>query len=139
MIERDIVNYLLSIADINTAVKGNIFYRRAKTKAVMPWIVVTNNGGNRYPMTQGFSPTSPGKTKPKDTLSIYVESMEQFKGRDIANRVEQALDRYRGDMGDTKDAYITTGTIRDLDGWQGSFRFLITVYAEYVIPTNVPG
>lgn len=131
MIERDLVNYLLSIPAINTAVKGNIFYSRAKSDVSMPWIVIQNTGGSRRSLTVQ-------KTEPRDTISIYVEGKEQFKTRDIANLVEKALDRYRGDMGDSKDLFITTATIRDLDGWQGSFRYFMTAYVQYIIPTNVP-
>jgi hypothetical protein len=32
----------------------------------------------------------------------------------------------------------TYGTTRDLDGYQGSFRYLVTAYVRYTFPTNFP-
>jgi hypothetical protein len=138
LIEQSIMQYLLSIPEIATMTGGKIFYRRAPSKATMPWVIITNAGGLRERLTQGGQ-TSPGWTEPFDTLMIYVESQEQFRGRDIAERVRKALENYRGDMGDTKDITIKTQTIRDLDGWQGSFRYLLMFHIKYIEVTNVAG
>ena len=135
MIEKSVLTYLLSIPAVNTITGGKIFYRRAPKTAVLPWVLITNSGGMRKRMTLATT----GRMIAEDTLTIYVESADQFKGRDIAERILVALENYRGDMGDEQDLWVRMGSIRDLDGWNGTFRFLLTCYVEYTKPATIAG
>jgi hypothetical protein len=131
------MNYLLSIPAVNTITGGKIYYRRAPTTAKMPWVIITNSGGMRSRVTLGGG-TEAGWTEVEDTLTLYVDSVDQFKCKDIAQRIMQAVENYRGAMGAEKDLLIRTGSVRDLDGYQGTFRQLLTLYVKYWVDTNVP-
>jgi hypothetical protein len=131
------MSYLLSIPAVNTITGGKIYYRRAPTTAKMPWVIVTNSGGMRARSTLGGK-NDLGKTLVTDTLTLYVDSVDQFKGKDITDRIIKALENYRGDMGAEKDLFIRSGTPRDLDGYNGTFRQLITLYIEYWMDSNIP-
>ncbi len=137
MLEQSIMSYLLSIPAINTITGGKIYYRRAPITAKMPWVIVTNSGGMRSRSTLG-SKGDLGKTTVTDVLTLYVDSVDQFKGKDITDRIIKAVENYRGDMGTEKDLFIRAGTPRDLDGYNGTFRQLITLYVEYWMDSNMP-
>ena len=136
MIEKSVLTYLLSIPAVNTITSGKIYYRRAPKTAVLPWVTITNSGGMRNRMTTGGQ-VSNGRTRITDTLTIYVDSSNQFQGKDITDRILQALENYRGPMGDEDDVIIRAGSPRDLDGWNGSFRYLLTFYVDYLIDTTI--
>lgn len=137
MIEQSLMNYLLSITALNNMVKGAIYYSKAPGDAKLPYILITNSGGMPLKMTQGGA-TDPGKTLTKDVLSLYVIAKDQFSAKDIADRIVKALHNYRGDLGSEFDTWIRCGTNRDLQGWNGQAKQLVTVYADYVTVTNVP-
>lgn len=137
MIEQGIMAHLLADPNVTALVGTNVFYRRAPSTVDAPWVVVTNSGGNRRKLSMDTD--APGaSTDARDTLSIYVDDPSQFRGRAIAEAVQISLENYRGDMLPAQDVHITTGTLRDLDGWGEFYRMLITVYARYRFPTNVP-
>ena len=127
MIEKALINYLLSVPEINALLKTNVYYHRAPPKAVMPWLIITNAGGGRRSLTSVF-------TEAVDTLVLYVDSGKQFEGRTIMEMVQSKLENYRGDMGDCPDLYIWCETIRDLDIPQGGFRYIMSIHARYKFP-----
>ncbi len=135
MIEKSVMEYLLSIPDLSAMVKGRIYYRQAPSTpdVKMPYIVISNAGGMRRRFTQGGT-----RSKADDTLGIYAEAMDQFQARDIANRIIQALENYRGTIGTEWDTHFQCGSPRDLAGFQGNQRSLVQVYVTYYFPTNVP-
>jgi hypothetical protein len=132
VIEQAIVNYLNSNSDVLTALGGaKVYYRRAADKITMPYVVVTNSGGMRTRITQMYTDT-------QDTLTIYVEDSKQFRGREIAEAVMRALENYRGDMSPELDLHIRCGSIRDLDGFNSTFRYIVTAYVRYKETTRFP-
>ena len=135
MIEKSVMQYLLSLPDLRAMVNGRIYYRQAPTTpdVKMPYIVVSNAGGMRNKRTQ-VGPQSSAD----DTLGIYVETTDQFQAKTIADRIVGALENYRGRIGDEYNAHFRCGTPRDLAGFQGNFRNLVQVYVEYWFVTNVP-
>jgi hypothetical protein len=110
---------------------AKVYYRRAAEETKMPFVVVVNSGGMRERITQIY-------TDMQDTLTIYVEDSKQFRGRDIAEAVLRALENYRGDMSPESDLHIRCGSIRDLDGFQSTFRYIITAYVRYKETTKFP-
>lgn len=131
MIEKSVIEYLLSIPDVKTLFKGQIYYRSAATSAKLPWGIVSNAGGGRKRITQA------GRSEAFDTLLLYVDTADQFAGRSMAERLLQALENYRGNMGTEKDLVVTCESIRDLNGWQGNYRFILPVHIRYIFDTNV--
>jgi hypothetical protein len=138
MIEQALVTYLNTIPSVITALGGQkVYYSRAPVTSVggvsvkMPYAVIRNDGGSRKRLTT-FT------TEPRDSLTIYVESSVQHAGLLAADTIRAALENYRGDMPPERDLHITCGTIRDLDGYQNSFRFLISVYVRYRQTTVFP-
>jgi hypothetical protein len=126
MIEQAVVVYLNSDAAVLSAFggTGKVYPHRAPASIKMPWCVVTNSGGSR-------KRESLYVMEPRDTLTLYVESMDYVGGLNLANTILHALENYRGDMPPERDIHITCGTIRDLDGFQGSYRFVVPVYVRY--------
>jgi hypothetical protein len=132
MIEQAIVSYLNNNAAVTTALGGKkVYYRRVPPTIKMPWVAVTNSGGMRNRITKTITDTL-------DTLTIYVEDSNQFRGREIAEAVMRALENYRGDMSPEKDLHIRCGSIRDLDGWQDAFKYIVTAYVLYKETTQFP-
>jgi hypothetical protein len=132
MIEKSVIEYLLAIPDIKTMFKGQIYYRASPPTAKLPWCVVSNAGGGRNKITQT------GLSEAFDTLLIYVDTADQFVGRSMAERLMQALENYRGKMGTERDLIVTCESIRDLNGWQGNFRYILPVHIKYIFDSNVP-
>lgn len=142
-IERAVVAYLQSeFAASSTwasVIGSKVYYRRPPQTTKLPWVRVTNSGGMRNIMTQGPN----GSTETQDVLTIYVEDDQQFRGRQIADFVVAALENYRGDMPPTGTAYaydthFRSGTVRDLDGFQDTFVYLLSIYVRYRFPTAFP-
>ena len=138
MIEQALAVYLNSVPAIVTALGGQkVFYSRApqtmtgEVAVKMPYATIKNNGGSRKRSTTF-------KTEPRDSLSIYIDHSKQHEGLLIADTIRAALENYRGDMPPELDTHVTCGTIRDLDGYQGSFRFIIPVYIRYRQTTVFP-
>ncbi len=132
MIEQAIVVYLNSNADVLNALGGaKVYYRRAGSKILMPYVTVTNSGGMRNRITKIYTDT-------QDTLTIYVDDSDQFRGREIAEAVMRALENYRGNMNPELDLHIRCGSIRDLDGYQSTFRYIVTAYVRYKELTEFP-
>jgi hypothetical protein len=132
MIEQAVVVWLNSVAAVTTALGGaKVYYHRAPTNMKMPWVVITNSGGSRDRITQAF-------TEARDTLTIYVEAENAISGRVIAEKVRQALENYRGDMAPMHDVFIECDSIRDLDGFNTSFRYIIAAYVRYRETTAYP-
>ena len=144
MIERAVVAYPLSALAANPDVAADIgrkvYYRRVPQGVKMPWIRVTNSGGMRRKLT----PAAGGSTEAQDILTIYVDDDQQFRGREIADAVVAALENYRGDMPPSPatayafDTHVRCGSTRDLDGFQDTFTYLVTVYVRYKFPTAFP-
>jgi hypothetical protein len=133
MIEKAVIEYLLSIPDLQTMLGGRIYYRLAPTTVKMPYLVVTNSGGMRRKETQPDFYSSA-----KDTLTLYVDHKDLFVAKDIAVRVVEALENYRGIFMGIPDTHIRAETTRDLVGFMGTFRQQISVHIQYRIPTNTP-
>ena len=133
MIEKAFMEYLMSIPDLYTMVGGKIYYRQAPSTVQYPWVVITNSGGMRKKETQVDFYSSA-----TDTLTLYVDDNDLFRGKQIADRIVQAVENFRGIFQGYPDTWIRCGTVRDLTGWQGSFRQLLTIYIQYRIDTNVP-
>lgn len=140
MIEQAIVRYLNADAPLVALLGGTkIYYGRGPLVGSppmppkMPYVVVKNSGGMRERVTQMY-------TDINDTLTIYVEAGDgqQFLGRDIAERILVVLENYRGDMAPELDLHIRCGSIRDLDGYQNSYRFIVTAYVLYKQTTAFP-
>jgi hypothetical protein len=145
IIEQSVITYLRSDTQLASMVGDHIYYHRvptdnvdsAGTKVKMPWVVVTNSGGMPERLTRG-SLTYTGLTEAYDTLTIYVDDMQQLRGAQITQRVEDLLRNYRGNMLPARDTHFRAGTTRDLDGYQGNFRYLISVYVRYLFDTDFP-
>jgi len=142
-IERAVVSYLLSYfaasPTLASVIGTRIYYRRPPQTTKLPWIRVTNSGGMRNILTQGPN----GSTEVQDVLTIYVDDDQQFRGKQIADAVVAALENYRGDMPSTGTAYaydthFRMGTVRDLDGFQDAYTYLLSVYVRYRFPTAFP-
>lgn len=134
MIDESIVAYLASVPAIASLVPSKVFYVRAAVTAKMPWVCVLNSGGMPKKLTQGDN----GYTEFDDTLTIYVDSENQFAGKRIVDAVFRALHNYRGDMGSVQDSFIRCGTPRPYEGWGTSYRYILPVYAKYRLNTTVP-
>jgi hypothetical protein len=98
----------------------------------MPWLLISNEGGMPKRITVDKW------TEETETLSIYVDSEDQFFAREVGQDVIDAVNNYRGDMDPVKDSYWRTGTARDLDNYQGSFRCFVPVYVRHKYETNHP-
>jgi hypothetical protein len=122
-IEQAVVDYL-NEQTIYPELFDKVYYHRVPTGIEMPWVIVTNSGGMRSKMTVAY-------TGIEDTLTIYVDSNQQFQGRTLAEKVLKLLENYRGRMGDVYDLYIRAGTIRDLDTFTNAYRYLLTFYVQY--------
>jgi hypothetical protein len=138
VIEQAVLLYLNSHSGVLASLGGQakVYYARAPkdingVAVTMPWVVVRNSGGMRNRVTQTITDT-------EDTSTIYVEDSNQFRGRAIAEAVLTALENYRGDMAPELDVHIRCGSIRDLDGWQNSFRYIVTAYVLYKKTTVFP-
>lgn len=132
MIEQAIVVYVNTVPAVVAALGGQKFYyARAPLNTKMPYATIKNSGGSRKRESLYI-------TEPRDTMTIYVESEKLHEGLAIANTIRESLENYRGDMAPERDIYITCGTVRDLDGFQGSFRFIIPVYVRYRQTTTFP-
>ena len=132
MIEQALVDYLNSQVSITSLIGGSkVYYSRAPSKAVMPFITIKNAGGPRKKVTQYY-------TDADDTVTVYVDASNQFNGRAIAEAIMRALENYRGDMYPAQDVHITLGSIRDLDGFQGTYRFILPVSILYKEITQFP-
>lgn len=132
MIEQAIVSYLNSDTALTTLLGGTkVYYGRADEKVKMPFVTVRNSGGMRERITQTYTDT-------QDTLTIYIDDAKQFRGRDIAEAVLRALENYRGNMNPELDLHIRCGSIRDLDGFQSTYRFIVTAYVRYKETTRFP-
>lgn len=135
MIEQAVVEYLNTVTALTTLLGGQkIYYRRVPPSTVpikMPWVIVTNSGGPRNRDTQV-------STEGRDTLTIYVEHNNPITGRAIAEAILRALENYRGDMVPERDVDVRCGSVRDLDGFQGSFKFIVPVYIRYRQTTAFP-
>lgn len=132
MIEKSLIEYLLAIPDVKALFKGQIYYRVSPATVKLPWCIISNAGGSRVHLTQS------GLTEAFDTILIYVDTADQFAGRAMAERLIGALENYRGAMGTESDLVINCESIRDLNGWQGNYRFILPIHVRYIIPTNVP-
>lgn len=145
LIEQAVVTYLRSDSQLASLVGNRIYYHHVPTEAIdgsgakvlMPWVIVTNSGGMPERLTRGGD-VNPGLTESYDTLTLYVDDMQQLRGAQIAQRIEDLLRNYRGDMLPALDTHFRVGTTRDLDGYQGNFRYLVTVYVRYIFATNFP-
>jgi hypothetical protein len=132
MIEQAVVVYLNTVPAVTAALGGmRVWPHRAPADVKMPWCVVTNSGGSRVR-------ESTFVTEPRDTLTLYVESANYVSGLNAANTILLALENYRGDLPPERDIHITCGTIRDLDGSQGSYKFVVPVYVRYRQTTVFP-
>lgn len=134
MIEQAIVTYLNRTPAVTSVLGGEkVYYGRAPSTVKMPYVTVRNSGGMRERITHHYTDT-------EDTLTIYVDAAadKQFIGRDIAEAVKNALENYRGDMYPEEDLNIRCGSIRDLDGYQSSFRYIVTAYVRYKEVTAFP-
>jgi hypothetical protein len=132
MIEQAVVVYLNTVTAVTTSLGGmKIYPHRAPANVKMPWCVVTNSGGSR-------DRESVFVTEPRDTLTLYVETSDFVSGRNAAETIMLALENYRGDMAPERDIHITCGTVRDLDGFQGSYKFVVPVYVRYRQTTVFP-
>jgi hypothetical protein len=125
VIEQALTVYLNTVPTITACMGGmKVYPHRAPSGVKMPWCVITNSGGARRR-------ESTFVTEPRDTLTLYVETMDYVSGLTIADTIRAALENYRGDMPPERDIFIECGTIRDLDGFGGSYKFVIPVYARY--------
>lgn len=129
MIEQAMVSYLNSVPEIVTALGGQkVYFRRVtaneENPVKMPWCIITNSGGSRKRQTLN-------KMEPRDTLTLDIYHYDQFMGREAAEVILRALENYRGDMPPEQDLHVTCGTIRDLDAYQDSYRFVLPVYVRY--------
>lgn len=120
-----ICSYLSSHATL-TDVATKVFFHRVPTNAVMPWVLVMNSGGGRKLLTQAYR-------EPIDTIPVYIDSQNQFAGYDLAQRVQAALEEYRGAMGNMKDVYIWSETFRDLDTFTNAYRYLVPIHVRYIL------
>jgi hypothetical protein len=138
MIEQGLLTYLLQVPAVSALVGNKIYYRRAPSTVKMPWVIITNSGGMRSKLSMDVS----GYSEAVDTLTLYVDTMSQFEGKAIADAVLAAVENYRGDMSPALDTHFRAGSVRDLDGYNGAFRFLLTFYVRYkydtVTPTPLP-
>lgn len=138
MIEQAIVVYLNTVSSITSLLGGRkVYYNRAPQKGTdgkdvkMPYAIVSNAGGSRKRDT-------PLTTEARDTLDIEVESADCVAGKILCDTILAALENYRGDMSPERDMHITCGSIRDLDGFQGSYRFIFAAYIRYRQTTVFP-
>jgi hypothetical protein len=154
MIEKAVIQYLIATLGADPVlgpILGNrVYYRRPPTSTAAsgqapvtvkrPWIRVTNSGGmrDRISMARG------GSTDATDVLTLYVDDDKQFRGRQIADAVVAALENYRGNMPPLPavpiafDTWFRCATVRDLDGFQDAYTYLVTVYVKYRFPTAFP-
>jgi hypothetical protein len=100
--------------------------------AKMPWIIIVNEGGMPKRITMSKW------TEETETLTAYVDSEDQFFAREVGQDIINALNNFRGDMDPVHDAYFRTGTPRDLDNYQGSFRCMVPIYVRHKYETNHP-
>ena len=133
MIEKSILNQLLNDSTLLTLLGGNKIYPyRVASTAKMPWVVVKlAPGGTRSRITEKF-------TEGEDVVVVYIDAQNFLSGRNIAEQCLRTLENFRGDMSDSLDVHLTCSSIRDIDGYAGSFRFLFDVSARYKEVTTYP-
>lgn len=133
MIEKSILNQLLSNSTLISLLGGSKIYPyRVAANAKMPWVVLhIVSGGTRKRITEKF-------TEGKDTVLVYVDADNFLTGRNIAEECLRTIENFRGDMSDSNDVYLTCSSIRDIDGYAGSYRFLFDVSARYKEDTEFP-
>lgn len=132
MTEKALVFYLSLHPIVGPLLGRQIFYHSPPVAVKMPWLIVTNEGGMPKRLTVEKW------TEETETLTLYVDSEDQFWARETADAIILAVNNYRGDMLPVQDAYFRTGTPRDLDNYQGSFRCMIPVYVKHKYETTHP-
>lgn len=135
-IEYAITQRLLADANVSAATGGKIFFRQAPESATLPWVTVTNSGGMPVKISMGGLDYGSEKN---DTLTLYISATTQIEARNIAQLIYESLHNYRGDLTEgCVDTFLRVGSPRDLDGWNGALKELVSVYCKYRIQTNVP-
>jgi len=138
-IEQAVVFYLENHPTFSPLVQG-VYFNQAPIEAIQPYVVVTNSGGMTKKITlDKYSDT-------KDTLSIYIDDPDSVHGNELAKALVLTLRNYRGNFPPPSyncpvtllDSQIRVGTPRDLIGFQGTFRSLITAYVWYLEITTQP-
>lgn len=133
MIEESVCNYLLGNAEVLDALGNNhIFFERAPTKVLTPWIVVsTKPGGMLQRLTFKF-------VAPQTMLSIIIESDDAVFSRQVGEVVRKSLDFYRGDMYGTRDTYFRCGSPYMRDGILDVLQCVVPVTVSFLEEITYP-
>jgi hypothetical protein len=132
-LESDLINYLWSDSALTTALGGKkVFFNRVPGETKMPWVeaqIIWVGFDKR--LTQKWSEIT-------DEVVFTVDDNLIARGRTTAGILRDLLNNYRGNMGNTKDAFITCSTIRAFEGFGGSYRYVFNAGIRYKEETKFP-
>lgn len=149
MIENGIISWLVADTALIAELGGESIYLHSAPTTTgadgaiipdatkMPWVIITNSGGKR-------KKDSSITTEERDTLTLYVDAAQRQFALLLANMVVARLDNYRGNLYnlygevEERDTFIECDPPRDIDGFQGSVRYVIAVYVRFRRTTNYP-
>jgi len=133
VILKDLTDYLRSKTSLTPLVGNKIYPTQAPTNAVMPWLIVEITAGVREQLTVG---SMAGTAFAR--LTVDVGPGDAVKGSTLIHAVLALLENYRGDMGDTKDVYITCTEPRNWPGMGGVFRYQFDATIDYIDTLSRP-
>lgn len=128
MIEKDIMQYLQTLTTLTAKLGGlqHIYCIQAPVKDLMPWLIVEPAGG---PRTRIGGAT--GEEKPSVRIGLDCGPADWIKGREAMEIILNALDGFRGDMGDSKDIEITCNAVTGYPGLNGAYRYNLTCKCRF--------
>ena len=132
MIEASFYNYL--IADTTITDNVSVYITQAPVDAKMPWLVI-------LPTPTEINRISKSKMEEKDFIRIIVDypaSDTNGAGRFVAERAKVLVENYRGDMGDTKDLFVSCGGVSSFPGMNGSYRYQFDVNTRCITDRLTP-
>ena len=138
MIAQDVRNYLCTVSGLVSlfspvATISGIYEIQAPTGALMPYMIVENSEGPREIIAANT-------TEEIANLRITVDCgpTQKYKGANIAEAALNALENYRGTIGNAKDVWCECSSIRGWAGSGGATRFQFNAKIEHTMARNKP-
>ncbi len=124
MIEQGLLTFV-SASAVGISVEGKVYYHRVPSDIKLPWIRFSAAGGPETKITQM------GKIEADVDFLFVVDDDQQFRGRAIVEDLKALLQNYRGNLPPERDALITCSAIKDIDGPNGVFSYVLPVRVRY--------
>lgn len=132
MVLKDMMIYLKNNSSIATAMNNKIYSSQAPFNVEMPFMIVEITAGTREDIT--FNKT---ESLTWFRITVDVGPTQETDGYDMIWTAHRALENYRGDLGDTKDVYITCSEPRGWAGIGGAYRYQFDAKVKFIQDKNV--